>query len=306
MYKKILAGFLLIVAVASFADDSYNFICNTANADTLKDTTALSDGLVAYYPFNNSFENEACTRIGKSENHGATFAKDRFGNEKSAAYFNGDSAFLEIPDNDAFSIASTGALTVSVWICPEVLNFRNSESGGYVHWMGKGEPHQHEWTFRMYNKELSAGQENRPSRISAYAFGLDGGLGSGSYVQESVRENEWIHLAARYDIVTNKITIFKNGEVKDQDDLYDRTYGVQVQNGTAPLRIGTRSKWSYFQGRIDDLRFYSRALSDGEIKALFSETASRGELSLRRNIRQLQMGDLKKRKLYDLKGRRIP
>ena len=230
-----------------------------------------SEGLVAFYPFSGSFENTTSTEIDPAENHGATFAEDRFGNENSSAYFDGNETYLEIPDNDAFSISTTGTLTISVWVSPEVLNFQKAEAGGYVHWMGKGVPHQHEWVFRMYNKDLSQGQEDRPNRMSAYAFNLEGGLGSGSFVQEQVQENEWIHFVARYDVETNKITLFKNGSQKDQDDLYDATYGVQVQNGTAPLRLGTRSQWSYFQGRIDDLRIYNRALSDSEILELFKE-----------------------------------
>ena len=108
----------------------------------------------------------------------------------------------------------------------------------------------------------------------AYAFNLVGGLGAGSYVQESLEANEWIHFVARYDIATNKITLFKNGVQKDQDDLFDVTYGVQVQNGTAPLRLGTRSKWSFFQGKIDDLRIYGRALTEHEILMLYQEENS--------------------------------
>ena len=234
-------------------------------------TAVPSEGLVAFYPFSGSFENSAGTVINPTENQGATFAADRFGNENSSAYFDGNETYLEIPDNDVFSISTTGALTISVWVSPEVLNFQKAEAGGYVHWMGKGMPHQHEWVFRMYNKDLSQGQENRPNRMSAYAFNLEGGLGAGSYVQEQVQENEWIHFVARYDVQANKITLFKNGVQKDQDDLYDATYGVQVQNGTAPLRLGTRSQWSYFQGRIDDLRIYNRALTDSEILELFNE-----------------------------------
>ncbi len=244
----------------------------TFSAAMAAESGAVSDqGLVAFYPFSGSFENTTGTEIDPAENHGATFAEDRFGNENSSAYFDGNETYLEIPDNDAFSISTTGALTISVWVSPEVLNFQKAEAGGYVHWMGKGVPHQHEWVFRMYNKDLSQGQENRPNRMSAYAFNLEGGLGAGSYVQEQVQENEWIHFVARYDVESNKITLFKNGVQKDQDDLYDATYGVQVQNGTAPLRLGTRSRWSYFQGRIDDLRIYNRALTDSEILELFNE-----------------------------------
>lgn len=248
------------------------------------------EGLVAYYPFTSgSLANMANTENAGAEiesaanassenapqaavNKGATFGPDRFGNENSAAVFSGDSnSYMEIPDHDAFSINTAGALTISVWVCPKVLTFRNAESSGYVHWMGKGVPQQHEWVFRMYNKELTESQENRPNRMSAYAFNLKGGLGSGSYVQEELTPGEWMHIVARYDIATNTITLFKNGVQKDQDALYDETYGVQVENGTAPVRLGTRSLWSFFEGSIDDLRFYGRALADEEILSLYNE-----------------------------------
>lgn len=274
-----------------------------------------SEGLVAFYPFSGSFENTTNTEIDPAENHGATFAADRFGNENSSAYFDGNETFLEIPDNDAFSISTTGALTISVWVSPEVLNFPKAEAGGYVHWMGKGVPHQHEWVFRMYNKDLSQGQEDRPNRMSAYAFNLEGGLGAGSYVQEQVQENEWIHFVARYDVETNKITLFKNGAQKDQDDLHDTIYNVNVQNGTAPLRLGTRSQWSYFQGRIDDLRIYNRALSESEILELFNEPdAKKSNPENEEESQALRKGPMVlekpktnfgKQKLYDLKGRRV-
>lgn len=243
-----------------------------------------TDGLVAYYPFTDgSLENAASVTMPTTRdpligtapdivNKGASFGTDRFGNKNSAAVFSGDTnCYMEIPDHDAFSINTTGALTISVWVSPATLNFRNAEEGGYVHWMGKGNPQQHEWVFRMYNKNLTSSQENRPNRMSAYAFNLKGGLGSGSYVQEQVTVDEWIHLVARYDIASNTITLFKNGVQKDQDPLYDETYGVQVENGTAPVRLGTRSLWSFFEGRIDDLRFYNRALTDDEILDLYNE-----------------------------------
>ncbi|MEE1067728.1 MAG: LamG-like jellyroll fold domain-containing protein [Fibrobacteraceae bacterium] len=250
------------------------------------------------------------------------FALDRFEKENAAAYFDGNGSYLEIPDNDVFSIVEKGALTISVWVSPEVLTFEKAESGGYVHWMGKGIPHQHEWVFRMYNKDLTAEQENRPNRMSAYAFNLEGGLGSGSYVQESLEVNEWIHFVARYDVKENSITLFKNGIEKDRDSLYDATYGVQVQNGEAPIRLGTRSGWSFFQGRIDDLRIYNRALTEEEILALYNEKESLVEEDsttlfivknkkekkgtvVERKLENFKIEVLKNDNRYDLKGRTI-
>lgn len=236
-----------------------------------------SDGLVAYYACSGNFDNSAPTSLPQAINHSATFAADRFGNANSACYFNGNEAYIEVPDDNAFSIITTGALTVSAWMSPEVLNFKKNEDGCYVHWMGKGEPKQHEWTFRMYNNYLdtcsAADDRNRHNRISAYAFNLGGGLGSGSYVQETVTSGEWIHIVARYDTKTNWIYIFKNGVAKDHDQLNESEYNVVQENGTAPFRMGTRSKWSFFQGRIDDVRIYNRALSDEEILALYNEAA---------------------------------
>ena len=235
-------------------------------ADCVSGSSVPEEGLVAYYPFDGDAVSRGSVAGVDGEVYRATLATDRFGKSNSAYRFGGsDSAYIEIPDNDIFSIATTGALTVSAWISPDSLDFERTD-GGYVHWMGKGEPHAHEWALRMYNF-----RSERPNRISSYAFNLSGGLGAGSYVQEEVVLGEWIHIVARYDMESNTITIFKNGAQKDQDPLYDDTYKVIPENGNAPVRIGTRSLWSFFRGKIDDVRFYDRAVSDGEVLALYRE-----------------------------------
>lgn len=224
------------------------------------------EGLVAYYPFDGDAVSHTSVAGVDGKVYRAKLATDRFGNPNSAYHFGGsDSAYIEIPDNDIFSIVATGALTVSAWISPDSLDFERTD-GGYVHWMGKGEPLAHEWALRMYNFH-----SERPNRISSYAFNLSGGLGAGSYVQEDIAPGEWIHIVARYDMESNTITIFKNGERKDQDSLFDDTYKVIPENGNAPVRIGTRSLWSFFRGKIDDVRFYNRAISAGEVLALYRE-----------------------------------
>src|ERR1700722_9653255 len=69
----------------------------------------------------------------------------------SSLKFNGTPTdYVEVADNAGFSVATTNSLSVSAWMRPDVLTFPNSESTGYVHWMGKGQDGQDEWTFRMY------------------------------------------------------------------------------------------------------------------------------------------------------------
>ena len=59
--------------------------------------------------------------------------------------FNGINEYVEIPSSDVFSVSTSGELTVSAWLRPDVLNFARSEGSGYVHWMGKGEANRQEW-----------------------------------------------------------------------------------------------------------------------------------------------------------------
>lgn len=222
-------------------------------------------GLVARYDFNGNANDSVAARNGVVS--GATLTSNRFGNGSSAYSFNGTSAYIQIADASVFSVAATGQFSISVWIRPGTLTFPSTEGTGYVHWLGKGTSGQHEWTFRMYSADNTEGRENR---ISFYAFNLSGGLGAGSYVQEPVTALQWIHIVALVDVATDTIKLYKNGVLKDTDTL--SSYSIVPQNGTAPVRIGTRDFASYFKGAIDNLYFYNRLLTETEIQSLHTDT----------------------------------
>lgn len=224
-------------------------------------------GLVANYEFNGNALDAGPSGL-HGTNHGAVLTTDRFGNANSAYAFNGTSAYIEIADHNAFTVPTTGAMSISVWMRPDVLVFPVDESTGYVHWMGKGVSGQHEWVFRMYSSDNT---ELRENRTSFYMFNLTGGQGAGSYVQEPVTPGAWIHYVAVVSMSADTITWYKNGVQKDQDPFQVSSYNIVPQNGTAPVRIGTRNLTSYFQGAIDDIRFYNRVLSVAEIQQLYAE-----------------------------------
>jgi hypothetical protein len=118
----------------------------------------------------------------------------------SVLHFDGTKGdYVQIPDSAAFSVATSGSLTVSAWMRPDVLTFLIFEGSGFVHWLGKGVPGQQEWVFRMYN-ETTTDVPPRPNRISFYVFDLSGpppnDEGVGSYFQEPVTVGEWIQVVA--------------------------------------------------------------------------------------------------------------
>ncbi len=194
--------------------------------------------------------------------------------------FDGQDDYIEIPDSPDFSVATTGQLSVSAWIRPDVLTFPVFQSTGYVHWMGKGEAGRHEWAFRMYNEETTD-TPPRPNRISFYVFNLGGGEGIGSYFQEPVQPREWIHVVGTVD--KEKTTIYKNGKFKDCDRYtgagpgpchhYPPERWITPMRGSAPLRIGTRDRESFFLGAIREVRIWSRALTATDVAVIYSGSA---------------------------------
>jgi hypothetical protein len=198
--------------------------------------------------------------------------------------FSGQGQYVEIPSAPDLSFGANG-FTVSAWIRPDTVEFSKTEASGYVWWMGKGEPGQHEWAARMYSR---ANTENppRPNRISFYLFNLDGGLGAGSYVQEPVRAREWIHVTAVAS--RGDTAIYRNGEYVRCDEYDGPTgHGCQAHPerihpipGGAPLRLGTRDLKSFFQGGLSQVRIWNRALSADEIRKLYrTNTVSRQGLA---------------------------
>ncbi|MGF1723055.1 LamG domain-containing protein [Vibrio kyushuensis] len=211
---------------------------------------------------------------GSTQDHSVNYLDGSFGgkatktdylpNGDTANAFNGKDNYFEIPDDDLLEITTTGILTIEAWMKPKVLQFKNSEKGGYVHWMGKGEENQHSWVSRMYNY---TNDENRPNRISGYSFNLEGALGAGSYFQDPVDTKEWIHYTLIINTVDTSDTyptgytkIYKNGALRDQDSLLG--YDIIPGNGTAPTRIATRDFNSFFKGSIGKVAIYDYELDE--------------------------------------------
>jgi Concanavalin A-like lectin/glucanases superfamily len=246
-------------------------------------------GLVARYLFNGDVS-DSSGRGHHGVNHGASPTSNRSGNGSSAYSFNGTGAYVEIPDHNDFSVSTTGRLSISVWMRPGTLTFPDAEGTGYVHWLGKGAPDQHEWTFRMYSADNTEGRANR---TSFYLFNLRAPAGQpnygvGTYWQEDLQALAWYHYVAVVDKYANhgagSITFYKNGslvstqesaKVRSQwsftDTINDQTVTITPQNGTAPVRVGTRDFASYFRGAVDNLYVYNRALSAAEVGQLYRD-----------------------------------
>jgi hypothetical protein len=276
--RAIGADFVHVEAIKPIRDDDTRrslFSKTVAGAlndvPTAYDNMVLADDPVAYFRLDGTNVKDLSSGSHDGRYVG-TPGKTTLPNGETATVFNGSSQYAEVPDADDLSIPTTGELTLEAWIRPDVLEFPNQEGSGYVHWMGKGVTGQHEYASRMYSLTNS---ENRPNRISGYAFNLSGGLGVGSYFQDPVVTGEWIH----YVLVTNTTSsaqypagytkIYKNGSQRDQDSL--ASLSIVPGNGTAPFRIGTRDLKSFFEGAIGKVAVYDHELSSSDVLEHFQE-----------------------------------
>jgi len=204
----------------------------------------------------------------------------RMPNGDAVAVFNGRTQYLEVPDSTALSVPKTGVLTISAWIRPDTLQFPAQEGTGYVNYLGKSEyahVNQCEYELRMYSK---TNFENpvRPNRLSAYAFNLPGGLGSGSYVQDPMSVGGWIMVTEVINTrvktptaPTGYVTIFKNGVLRKTVAL--NQFNVTPAHGTAPFRVGSVELHSYFMGAIGKVAAFDYELSPAQVAAQYAAMA---------------------------------
>jgi hypothetical protein len=226
---------------------------------TFRQAIKAIPGLTHYYPLDAA--NQARDVVGTVHgvNHGATFGAN-------GATFNGYS-YIELPDNNAFSAATTGAMTVVVF--NTITNWKGAGASEYVHWMGKGVGGAHEWTFRHYVAGGSGEAASRQYRTSFYHFNPAGGLGAGSYFQDPDGATERMVTGM---VDRSNTQMWKNGVLRDTDALSG--YSITPRNTTTPVRIGTRDMATgYMIGRLRRVAFYNRKLSAAELQTLYAARA---------------------------------
>ena len=170
--------------------------------------------------------------------------------------------YVELPDNDDFSVATKGGLTVLVDLTVD--DWHGAGASEYVHWMGKGTAGAHEWTFRHYVQGGTGEASSRQGRVSFYHFNPAGGLGAGSYVQDPMSTTEHV-IEATSDM--KQIQLLKDGVLRDTDQLSG--YSIVPRNTTTPVRIGSRGdNTGFLVGKIRRVAFFNRVLTPSETSRL--------------------------------------
>jgi hypothetical protein len=221
---------------------NYSDTCNAVSG-------SLVNGLVAYYPFCGNANDQSGNGLNGVVN-GATLTADRFGNSNSAYNFNGTSDFIKVLDNDLLDL--TQNLTLSAWISP---NSVVNEQAVF----GKGKISSQTGYSLLHNvlipEKTGISIQNQPMPVSE------------AHINSSTLNlNTWYQLLGTYN--GSELKLYLNGVL-----VKTTTTSLQLMpNSLTDLFIGCElSGFRFFNGKIDDVGIWNRALSQQEITQLFNQ-----------------------------------
>ena len=207
--------------------------------------TTISPDPIASYSFDEGTGETAYDDSGNGHDgtvHGAEWSEA--GKYGGALDFEAGGDRVTIPD--AADLDFTGAFTLEAWVRPE--KYRE-----WAHVISKGEPGEEpEYAYLLY----ASSDEDLPVASLSDAEGAEYPV-AGS---EALPTSAWSHLAVTADGSYERLYV--DGE------LLASASAATAGTNDASLRIGGNWDWGdYFDGKIDNVRVYDRALSAEEIEA---------------------------------------
>lgn len=209
-----------------------------------------TNGLVGYYPFNGNANDES----GNGNNgiiNGATLTIDRCLSPDSAYYFNGTDNYIKLPYTFDFS-----SRTIDLWFNTDNADYSSSYGAIYQ----SDNPNLSYGASGLALKDISGGKKLLLT-ISAVTDTFD------------LMPNLWYNVAM-VAYANKDIYYYINGKL-----IGIKNYSVYMTsvNGLSSTIIGAGRTASccYFQGKIDDILIYNRALNSTEILSIYNENCNK-------------------------------
>jgi surface protein len=209
----------------------------TAEDASIKNWTvsiSVDDGILAFYPFNDNASDESGNGNSLTSTD-AVLSSNRFENENAAYSFNGTTSQLQ--NSDADLLVGEYEVSLVFWAKP-VLDgdFQDVVNFGNV---------------RAFINESG----RMKFQLST--------LGSSVQYDAEIEEGEWQQYVLTFDKDTARV--YRDAVLADKNEKY----GAIDAGGI--LTVGSSGSGNYYEGSIDDILVYNRALSESEILSLYNE-----------------------------------
>jgi outer membrane protein OmpA-like peptidoglycan-associated protein len=214
-----------------------------------------ANGLLVHYSFNSNLKKSG-SPAQSATLYGAVLAPDRFDRPNSALIFNGEKQYVSLGGDQ--SLKPTKGLTVALWAYRA--DWRKANSGHLIS----------NFEFAGYSIALRDGKT-----LSATLQTVDGSLNISYSI--SMISNGWHHLALSFD--GQKLILYFDSQPVAMSLTAAPTQILQHSNNHTFLGVSASrddKPWyyeeNYFEGMLDDLYVYDRALSEQEVIYLFEDS----------------------------------
>ena len=282
MNKKIVItiSIIIVATIATLSSESIRarFFFNKS---TINPISSLNDGLVGYWTFDGEDVDwgtkfSVRDKSGQGNHASTTLATSTAPTEGvlgQAFDFSDSDGYVNVPTDSSLELTTT--MTVSAWIKPtaddvgtqfDIFNKMSSNGAEGAGSAGRG---------GYYLGNDTNGGSGSPNR---WCFTLSNSGGTSNVCSTLTLEaGKWYHLVGTYDadagtprrLYTNGVQTTSNGTVFTPTVISN----ISAYIGGGGFNNG--AGWTggnYFNGVIDEIRVYNRALSAEEVKALHSQT----------------------------------
>ncbi len=240
---------------------------STAN----RTSTSLDKGLVGHWTFDGADIGSsgiiAKDRSGNNNNGTITGAAPASGRVGQALSF--DSSTDTVLVGDSVSLDITGQLTMSAWVKPRSI----PTASNYYTILAKAKVSEDENAYSLYIKGNDL--------AFYYCNGADSTCGGAPHEIKTddspgLVADRWYHLAITYNDSANDVVLYIDGIAGTEIVTLGSPETSSVVTSTNNINIGSNDAQSeLFDGLIDDVRIYNRALSASEINRLYQQTQSK-------------------------------
>jgi hypothetical protein len=204
-------------------------------------------GLLGYYPFNGT-PNDVSANAANLTNNAAVLTSDRFGTANAAYSFNGINQNL-IRTTPNFTFNSASSFTYSFWY-----NRNVTSANGVLMMNATNAAGNFIWIFQ-------AGATNSQ-------FGTNKQQSAWIWAPTASTTSVWTHIVCVYNAGT--MTLYKNN-VQVATATFTHT---NVTSANMPLYIGRGVGGDFYNGKMDDIGIWNRALTPCEINDLYNSSNS--------------------------------
>jgi hypothetical protein len=270
---------LIALTVLFFFLTCFTFCKKETTIKTIHDTTTihvhdtlividsvydLSDGLVAYYNFIGGSTTDGSQFQNNIIFNNAVQTSDRFGTANNAYTFDGSSSYMRVANSPSLNPDN-----ITIFAVVKVNGF-NQNLCHINQILGKGSPDVTQGFYSLRFDDWPTTCISAPNTSTEFFYGQYGdnnpqGSTSGASIDTvKITTGQWYNVVYTFD--GNYSRLYVNGKLKDQ-----KNKPVPFTDNTNDVFIGRHQDPTYpyyFNGVIDEIRIYNRALPDGAIKQL--------------------------------------